>query len=143
MRNRGARVPWLQGHMLLAVVVLLVLRMAVRRRHDAVLAVGVAHVWLLIRVAIHAIVSLLRVRTVHVRRELRGLGLGLNLLLCVVVLRLGRVGILLCPAATSGLGILRRVQGSAAVRDGASSHIVCRLSPVASVASVAPARHGW
>lgn len=129
--------------MLLAVVVLLVLRMAVRRRHDAVLVVVVAHVWLLIGIAIHAIVSLLRVRAVHVGRELRGLGLCLDLLLCVVVLRLGRVRILLCPAATSGLGILRRVQGSAAVRDGTSSHVVYRLSPVAAVAAVASARHGW
>lgn len=143
MRNRGARVPRLHGHMLLAVVVLLVLRMAVRRRHDAVLVVVITHVWLLIGIAIHAIVSLLRVRAVHVGRELRGLGLGLDLLLCVVVLRLSRVGILLCPPATSGLGILRRIQGSAAVRNGASSHIVCRLSSVAAVAAVASARHGW
>lgn len=143
MRNRGARVPWLHWHVLLAVVVLLVLRMAVRRRHDAVLVVVIAHVWLLVGIGVHAIVSLLRIRAVHVGRELRGLGLGLDLLLCVVVLRLGRVGILLCPAATSGLGILRRVQGSAAVRDGASSHVVRRLSPVASVAAVASARHGW
>lgn len=142
MRNRGARVPWLHRHMLLAVVVLLVLRMAVGARHDAVLVVVIAHIWLLTGVGVHAIVSLLGVRAVHAGRELRGLGLGLglNLLLCVVVLRLGWVGILLCPASASGLGILRRVQGSAAVGDGASSHVVCRLSPVAAVAS---ARHGW
>lgn len=131
--------------MLLAVVVLLLLLlwMTVRRRHDAVLVVVVAHVWLLVGVAIHAIVALLRVGAVHVGGELGGLCLGLDLLLCVVVLRLGGVGVLLCPAATSGLGILRRVQGSAAVGDGASSHVVRRLSPVASVAPVAPARHGW
>ena len=129
--------------MLLAVVVLLVLWMTVRRRHDAVLVVVIAHVRLLVGVAIHAIIALLRVRAVHVGRVLGGLGLGLNLLLCVEALRLGRVGILLCPAATSGLGILRRVQGSAAARDGASSHVVCRLSPVASVDPVAPAGHGW
>lgn len=142
MRNRGARVPLLHRHMLLAIVVLLVLRMAVGARHDAVLVV-VAHVWLLVGVGVHAIVSLLGVRAVHVGRKLRGLGLGLNVLRCVVVLRLGWVGILLCPASASGLGILRRVQGSAAVGDGASSHIVCRLSPVAAVAAVASARHGW
>lgn len=128
--------------MLLAVVVLLLLLlwMTVRRRHDAVLIVVVAHVWLLVGIAIHAIVALLRVRAVHMGGELRGLCLGLNLLLRVIVLRLGGVGVLLCPATASGLGILRRVQGSAAVGDGASSHIVRRLSPVA---PVAPARHGW
>lgn len=126
--------------MLLAIVVLLVLRVAVRPRQDSVLAVVIAHVRLLVRIAIHAIIALLRVRAVHVGRELSGLGLGLNLLLCVEVLRLSGMGILLCPAATSGLGILRRVQGSAAVRDGTSSHAVCRLSPVG---PVAPAGHGW
>jgi hypothetical protein len=143
MRNGGARVPRLHRHVLLAVVVLLVLWMTVRRRHDAVLVVGIAHVWLLIWVAIHAIIALLRVRAVQMRRELRGLGLGLDLLLRVEVLRLGGMGILLCPAATSRLGIRRRVQGSAAVGDRASSHVVCRLPPVATVATVAPAGHGW
>lgn len=132
--------------MLLAVEVLLVLRMAVCRRHDSVLAVLIANVLLLAGVAIHAIIAMLRVRAIHVGGELRGLGLGLNLLLCVEVLRLGGMGILLCPAATSGLGIRRRIQGSTAVRARASSHAVCRLSPVASVTSVAPVTptgHGW
>lgn len=129
--------------MLLAVVVLLVLRMTVRRRHDAVLVVVIAHIWLLVGVAINAIIALLRIGAVHMGRELRGLGLGLDLLLRVEVLRLSWVGELLCPAATSGLGILRRVQGSAAVRDGASSHVVGRLRSVAPVAPVAPAGHGW
>ena len=61
MGHGGARVPRLHGHVLLAVVVLLMLRMAVGRGHDAVLTVVIAYVRLLIGVGIHAIVTLLRV----------------------------------------------------------------------------------